>query len=141
MCQQATMIEWLDGAERPFVSAPGAQAGVLGGQVGVVGAGGGQCGSSSAQSSHLERLARLAGAAFAGGLVVAGALPGPRGELFGGWAAAHVDAGLGDDRLGGAPLNAGDRAQQLNGVRELSFSTNTTIPVYHCVATRPSPRR
>lgn len=30
----------------------------------------------------------------------------------------HVDADLGDDRLGGAPLNSGDRAQELNGLRE-----------------------
>ena len=28
--------------------------------------------------------------------------------------AAHVDADLGDDHLGGAPLDAGDRAEQLN---------------------------
>ena len=38
--------------------------------------------------------------------------PAPGGED------AHVDADLGDDRFGGAPLNSGDRAQQLNGFLE-----------------------
>jgi hypothetical protein len=31
---------------------------------------------------------------------------------------AHVAAGLGDDHLGGAAPNAGDRAQQINRRRE-----------------------
>ena len=63
--------------------------------------------SSSAQSSHLEPLRVLPGG-VAGRLVVAAALPGPRGQLLGGREDRHVDADLGDDRLGGAPLNAGD---------------------------------
>ena len=53
--------------------------------------------SSSAPSSHLEPLRVRAGAAFAGGLVVAGALPGPGGQVPGGGEAAHVGADLGDD--------------------------------------------
>ena len=47
-----------------------------------------------------------------------GQIPGPAGELFVGREHAHVDADLGDDHLGGAPLNAGDRAQEFNGLLE-----------------------
>ena len=36
----------------------------------------------------------------------------------GGREAAHVDTDLGDDALGAAALDAGDRAEQLNGGRE-----------------------
>ena len=56
-----------------------------------------------------------AGALFAGGAVVAGALPGPRCQVAGGREDPHVGADLGDQDFGGAPLNAGDAAQQLNG--------------------------
>jgi hypothetical protein len=52
------------------------------------------------------------------GLVVAGALAGPGGQLLGGGEDAHGGADLGHDHPGGAPLNAGGRAQQLNGRRE-----------------------
>lgn len=72
--------------------------------------------SSSAQSSHFEPLRGAPRAPFAGGLVVARALTGPARELLGGREARHVGADLGDDHLRGAPLNAGDRPQQLNGL-------------------------
>jgi hypothetical protein len=74
--------------------------------------------SSSAQSSHFEPLRVLPERRLPGGLVVAGAHPGPGGELLVGREHAHVNADLGDDHLGGAPLNSGDRAQQLNGLLE-----------------------
>jgi hypothetical protein len=38
--------------------------------------------------------------------------------VLGGGEDAHVHADLGDDHLSCAPLNAGDRAQQLNGLLE-----------------------
>jgi hypothetical protein len=38
--------------------------------------------------------------------------------VLGGREHRHVDADLGDDHLGTAPLNAGDRAEQLNGLLE-----------------------
>jgi len=69
----------------------------------------------SAWSSHLEPLRARPERAFAGGLVVAGALAGPGSELAGGREDAHVGADLGDDRLGGACFDAGDRTQKLNG--------------------------
>jgi hypothetical protein len=56
--------------------------------------------------------------AFAGGLVVAGADAGPGGQVSGGRERAHVAAGFGDDRLGGAALHAGDRAERVSGRRE-----------------------
>jgi hypothetical protein len=45
---------------------------------------------------------------FAGRFVVAGAQPGPAGQVRGGRELAHVDADLGDDYLGGAFADAGD---------------------------------
>jgi hypothetical protein len=47
-----------------------------------------------------------------------GRSPGPRRQFFGGREDRHVDADLGDDALGAAPLNAGNRAEQLNGLLE-----------------------
>src|SRR5262249_50318444 len=55
-----------------------------------------------------------AGAAFAGRLVVAGALAGPAGQVPVAGEDAHVGADLGDDCFGGALLNAGDRAKRLD---------------------------
>ena len=46
-------------------------------------------------------------------LVVAGALPGPGGEVGAGGEDAHVDAELGDQHLGGRAADAGDRLQQV----------------------------
>src|SRR5438876_7766847 len=62
----------LDGADRAAVPDPWAQAAVLGLQVAVVGAGGGQRGFLERDREPLGPLAAPAGAAFAGGLVVAG---------------------------------------------------------------------
>lgn len=42
-------------------------------------------------------------------------MPGPGRQLLVGREHRHVDSDLGDDALGVAPLNARDRAQQLNG--------------------------
>ena len=50
--------------------------------------------SSSAIPEELAALAAPAGAALAGGLVVAGAAPGRRGEMTGGREDAHVGADL-----------------------------------------------
>src|SRR5450631_2569725 len=108
----------LDRAEGFLVPAAGSESGVLGGEVGVFAAGRGQGGFFECPVKPFGAVAGLPGAAFAGGLVVAWALPGPRRELFGRGEDAHVDADLGDDAFGGAPLNAGDRAQQLNGLLE-----------------------
>lgn len=38
--------------------------------------------------------------------------------MLGGREYGHVEADLSDDALGRASLNAGDRAEQLNGLRE-----------------------
>src|SRR6476646_2685007 len=103
-----------DGAERAAVAAAGSQALVLGGEVDVVGASGGERRFGEGGVEPLGAVAAGAGAAFAGGAVVAGALPGPAGEVAFGGEAAHVGADLGDDHFGGAPLDAGDRAEQLN---------------------------
>ncbi len=35
--------------------------------------------------------------------------------MLGSWKDLHIGADLGDDALRGAPLNSGDRAEQLNG--------------------------
>ena len=58
------------------------------------------------------------GAVLAGGLVVARAQPGPRGEMPGGREAGHVDTDLGDDDLSGALLDARDRREQFPGGTE-----------------------
>src|SRR6266508_5089056 len=103
-----------DGAERAPVSAAGPQPLVLGGQVDVLAAGGGHGGLGERGVEPFGAVAGLAGAAFAGGAVVAGALAGPAGEVALAWELAHVGADLGQDRLGGTPLDAGERAEQLN---------------------------
>ena len=48
-------------------------------------------------------------------IALSGALAGEGGEVLGAREDAHVGADLGDDAFGAAPLNAGDRAEQLNG--------------------------
>src|SRR5689334_23010012 len=55
--------------------------------------------------------ARLAAATLACALVVAGAQPGPGGQMLGAPEAAHVGADLGHQRLGHGPANAGNRVQ------------------------------
>ena len=128
MCQQATMIECLTAPIAFLCPRRGRSRGVLGGEVGVLGAGGGQRGLVSAQSSHLEPLRVRARAAFAGRLVVAGAQPGPRGQLPGGREDRVMSAPISATiDLGGAPLDAGDRAQQLNGRRERARSARRSL--------------
>ena len=103
-----------DGAEGATVAAAGSQPLVLGGEVGVVGVGGGQRRFGEGAVEPFGAVAGFAGAAFAGGAVVAGALAGPAGQMVGGGEAAHVGADLGDYDLGRALLHPGDRAEQLN---------------------------
>ena len=106
----------LDGAERFLVSAAGAEPLVLGGEVGVLGAARGDGGLArapsratwsrcgSCRSGACRRIGRCRGRS--------------RPRRRGAWRSGRrsCPAGLGDDHLGGAPLNAGDRAQQLNGL-------------------------
>ena len=66
-----------------LVSASWPQPGVLGGEVGVVAADGGQRGFLERPVEPLRSVAALAAATLAGGLVVAGALSGPGGQLLG----------------------------------------------------------
>ena len=86
-----------DGAERAAVAEPGAESLVLGLEVGVLGAGRGEGGFFERDPEPFGAFAGPAGAAFAGGLVVAGAASGPGGEVPGGREHGHVDADLGDD--------------------------------------------
>src|SRR3954451_2113898 len=71
----------LDGAERAPVAAAGAQPLVLRAEIDVVGAGGGHRGFGEGGVEPLGAVPGLAGAAFAGGAVVTGALAGPAGEV------------------------------------------------------------
>src|SRR4051812_43137325 len=102
----------LDGADRAAVADPGLEPSVLGLEVAALGAGGGQCGFFERDGQPLGALAAPAGAALAGGLVVAGAAPGPGGEMPGAGKAAHVGADLSDHDLGGAFGDTGDRGGQ-----------------------------
>jgi hypothetical protein len=61
--------------------------------------------SLSASFERFGAFAGAAGAAFAGRLVVAGALAGPGGEVAVTRENRHIDADLGDDHLGGARLD------------------------------------
>src|SRR5215212_3263431 len=96
------------GAERAAVSEARFQAPVLGGEVAVAGADGGQRGLFEGDPEPLAAVAGASGAAFAGGLVVAGAAPGPGGKVPRGGKDAHVGADLGDHDFGGASGDAGD---------------------------------
>ncbi len=108
----------LDGALGGAVAAAHAEATVLGLEVAVVGARRGLGGFGECTVEPFGALACAARFAFAAGLVVAGALAGPGGEVVLGGEPAHVGADLGDHDLSGARLDAGDRAQELNGRRE-----------------------
>ncbi len=90
----------LDRAERFLVPAAWPEPGVLGGEIGVFAADCGQRGFLQRPVKPLRSLAGLARPAFAGGLVVARALPRPRRELLGGREHRHVGPDLGDDHLG-----------------------------------------
>src|SRR5215210_7653007 len=78
----------LDGAECAAVAAPWPQPPVLRGEVDVVGAGRGQGRFGERGVEPLGAMTGLAGAAFAGGAVVAGALAGPGREMPLRWEAA-----------------------------------------------------
>src|SRR5690349_12712236 len=83
-------------------------------EVGVFGAPGGALGGlDQGGPQPAVTLARLAGAALAGGFIMARADSRPAGRVPVGGIAIHVGAELGDDHLGGALGDAGDRAQQL----------------------------
>jgi hypothetical protein len=71
----------LDGAERAFVAAAGLEALVLRGRVLGLDADGGHDGFFEREVQPLGAVAGLAGAALAGRLVVARALPGPGREV------------------------------------------------------------
>src|SRR3954453_13263385 len=79
-----------DGAERAAVAEAWLEALVLRGQVGVLGADRGQGGLFERDREPFGAVAGASGAAFAGGLVVAGAAAGPRGEVARGREHAHV---------------------------------------------------
>jgi len=108
----------LDGNERAAVPAPWSEPLVLGLGVAVVGAGRGQGGFFERDPQPFGALAGVARAAFAGGLVVAGAAASPRGEVSGGGEQAHVGADLSDHHLGAAFGDAGDRGGELDAWRE-----------------------
>ena len=116
MCQQATRIECLTAPSAFLWPRRGRRRRVLGGEVGVLGAGGGERGFFE---RPVEPLGAVAGACRSGVCRRTGRCRGTvrpsDARCLGGREDAHVDADLGDDHLGGAPLNAGDRAQQLNG--------------------------
>src|SRR5215212_3180870 len=92
-----------DGAERAAVAEAGLEALVLGGEVAAFAADRSEGGLFERDAEPLGALARAPGAAFAGGLVVAGAASGPAGEVAGGREHAHVGADLSDHDFGGAP--------------------------------------
>jgi hypothetical protein len=115
MCQQAQIIEVLDGAERAAVTERAAFAAVERLQGAVVGFGRGDRGVFERDVEVLRALAGAAGAAFAGRLVVAGSLSGPAGEVPGGRELGHVGADLGDQDLSGLLSDARDRCQQVPG--------------------------
>src|ERR1700727_2547665 len=117
MCQAAD-DGVLDGAECLLVAASGSESFVLRGEVGVVVVRGSECALLEGPVQPLQSLAGSAGALSAGGLVVAGALSGPGREVLGGRERAHFGTDLRDHCLCAAPLNAGDRAEQLNGFLE-----------------------
>src|SRR5215212_6712797 len=81
----------------------GLEALVLGGEVAAFAADRSEGGLFEREAEPLGALARAPGAAFAGGLVVAGAASGPAGEVAGGREHAHVGADLSDHDFGGAP--------------------------------------
>src|SRR5262249_20536355 len=105
-------------AQGPLVPAAWLEPGVLGGEVAVVAADRRQRGLFERPVEPFRALAGAAGAAASGRLVVARALAGEGGEVLRAREDAHVGADLGDQALGAAALDAGDRAEQLNGGRE-----------------------
>src|SRR3954464_4177546 len=107
-----------DCAERALVPAARLEPPVLGFEVVALDADRGHGGLLEREVQPLRAVAGLAGAAFAGRLIVGGAAPGPRREVPRGRELRHVGADLADDALGAAALDAGHRAHQLNRRRE-----------------------
>lgn len=69
-------------------------------------------------------LAGTAGLAFAGGLVVPRAQPGPRRQVCGGGKAGHVDTGLCDDDFGDALADPGHAHQARRLFSERGVANN-----------------
>src|SRR4051812_49713800 len=118
MCQTATSRECATASEARLAPRRARTPAVLRVEVGVTGAGGGACGFDQRAAQPFGALAAAAGAALAGGFVVAGTDAGPGGEMRGGRECGHVAAGFGDQDFGGAALDAGDRAEQFDSGRE-----------------------
>jgi hypothetical protein len=104
----------LDGSDRPTVTELRFLASVERLELAVVGSNRWHRTVLECVIEPLAALAGMAGAAFAGGLVVARTLTGPRGEMASGREYAHVDTNLGNDVLRRSFLDTRDRAQQLN---------------------------
>jgi hypothetical protein len=68
-------------------------------------------------------VAGLAGFAFPGGFVMAGADSGPGGEVGGGAEPAHITTGLGDDHLSGGLADPG------NGLKPLKLAGERAHPL------------
>lgn len=91
----------------------GHEAHVAGAEVGgVAGAGGGHGGGAQGGTEPAVAVASAAGFVPACGLVVAGADPGPGGQVSGGAESGHVAAGLDDEHLGGGAADSGNGFQQ-----------------------------
>ena len=104
----------MGGRDRGFgVPAAALDAVVAGGQVGAFGAHDRLGGLGQGSAEPLGSLAGFAGVLFAAGFALAGADPAPGGEVRVGREAAHVGADLGQQHLGGALVDAGDRVEQL----------------------------
>jgi hypothetical protein len=88
------------------------QAVVLGAQVGALGPAGRLGDLAQAATQPLGALAGPPRPMLAGRLVVARAHPCPGGQVRRGGELAHVRADLGQDHLGGAPVDPGDGVQQ-----------------------------
>src|SRR5579875_2942616 len=104
----------LDGADGAAVPELGLLATVEGLEVAAVGADRGERRVLERVVEPLAPFTGPAGATLAGGLVVAGTLPGPGRQVAGRREHAHIEADLGDDVFGGAPLDARAGTQQLN---------------------------
>ncbi len=105
----------LDRADRDLVPGAGFDPAVLASEVPVLDADRAHRGVVQRAVEPFRALAGLPAAALAGGLVVAGALRRPAGEVLIGREAAHVGPELADQHLRGAVLDAVQRARELDG--------------------------
>jgi hypothetical protein len=104
MCQVSDQDQVFDGTERVAVAASWFESLVLRGEVAVLATDRGKGGLFERDPKPLAAFAGAPRAAFAGGLVVAGAASGPRGEVPGRGEDAHVGADLSDHHL--SPVRA-----------------------------------